>query len=94
MDHSLPLESAPEIDFDNVREDTDETPRRRCYIDYSERKFTALFDFNNITADKDSSNSDNLSDSESNESENEEVPSRKKKVEKNRKWSTLRPKSK
>ena len=47
------------------------------YIDYSERSFIDLLNFNDITADKDSSNSDNKSDCESNASENKEVPSKK-----------------
>ena len=33
MDRSLLVESAPEIDFDKIREDADEKSRR-SYIDY------------------------------------------------------------
>ena len=40
-------------------------------IDYSGHNFTDLFNFNDITADKDSSNPDNENDSQSNESEND-----------------------
>ena len=76
MGRSLPVEPAPEINFDNVWEDPDETSRRSC-IDYSEPNVTDLFSFNDITVDKDNNNSDNESDNESNESDNEEVPSKK-----------------
>ena len=76
MNHSLPVESNLEINFDSVPEGADETSRS-SYIGYSERSFTNLFNFNVITADKDSSNPDNESDSESNESEKEEVASKK-----------------
>ena len=77
MDRSLPAEFAPEIDFEK--------------LDYSEHNFTDLFNFNDITADKDSSNSDNKNDRES---KNEETLLQKKKVEKNTKWSTSKSKSK
>ena len=47
------------------------------YIDYSEGNFIDLLNFNDITADKDSSNLDNKSECESYASENKEVPSKK-----------------
>lgn len=67
---------------------------RLCYIDYSGHNFSDLFNFNDITADKGSSNSDNESNSESNEIKNEVVPSKKMEAEKNRKWPTLKLKLK
>ena len=73
------MESQPEIDFDNVREEAGKK-LRHSYIDYSECNFTDLFNSNDITADKDSNNSDKESDSESNESVNEEVVLSKKKM--------------
>lgn len=62
--------------------------------DIGSNKIRDLFNFNNITADKGSSNSDNESHSESNEIENEVVPSKKIEAEKNRKWPTLKLKLK
>ena len=45
MDSSLPVESTPQIDFENRRdEDVDETSRKGD-VDYSERNFTDLFIF-------------------------------------------------
>lgn len=73
------MESESEIDFNNVREEADKK-LRHSYIDYSECNFTDLFNSNDITADKDSNNSDKESDSESNESVNEEVVLSKKKM--------------
>ena len=46
-------------------------------MDYSNPRLTDLFNFNDITLDKDSCNSGNESDNKSTESENEEVPSKK-----------------
>lgn len=62
--------------------------------DTGSNKIRDLFNFNNITADKGCSNSDNESHSESNEIENEVVPSKKMEAEKNRKWPTLKLKLK
>ena len=40
MTRSLPVESTPQIDFENTRDqDVDETSRKG-YVDYSERNFT------------------------------------------------------
>ena len=69
-------ESYPEIDFDIVQEDAGETSRP-SYIDYFQYSFTDLFTFHDITADKDSSNSNNEGDRESYKSVNEEVPLKK-----------------
>ena len=63
----MSVESAPEIDFGNVQEDTDEISRY-SYIDCSKCNFTDLCNFNNITVDQCISNSNNKIDSESNES--------------------------
>ena len=49
-------------------------------MDYSNPRLTDLFNFNDITLDKDSCNSGNESGNKSNESENEEVPSKKNKT--------------
>ena len=55
----LTVESLPQIDFENKRnEDADETTRRG-YIDYSECNFTDLFDITNIKESQQSSSSDN-----------------------------------
>ena len=78
---TLLRESYPEIDFDIVQEDSGETSRP-SYIDYFQYSFTDLFSFHDITADKDSSNSNNESDHESYKSENEEVPLKKVDIEK------------
>ena len=86
MDHSLPVESTPQIDFENTRdEDVDETSRKG-YVDYSERSFTYLFnihDYNNIGEDQHSNCSDQESDTGTNESEADEVLPKKRKRENN-----------
>ena len=69
-------ESYPEIDFDIVQEDSGETSRP-SYIDYFQYSFTDLFSSHDITADKNSSNSNNEGDRESYKSVNEEVPLKK-----------------
>ena len=80
IDHSLPVESTPQIDIENTQnEDVDET-LRKCYVDYSERNFTDLFnvpDYNNSNEDQHSSSSDNESDIGTNESGADEVPPKK-----------------
>ena len=43
-------------DFDNIQEASDDL-LRRSYVDHLERNFTDLFNFNNIAADEDSSDS-------------------------------------
>ena len=71
MDRSSPVESTPQTDFENTRdEDVDETSRKN-YVDYSERIFTDLFyipDYSNTDEDQHSSCSDNESDTGINES--------------------------
>ena len=71
MDRSSPVESTPQTDFENTRdEDIDETSRK-SYVDYSERIFTDLFyipDYSNTDEDQHSSCSDNESDTGINES--------------------------
>ena len=93
IDHSLPVESIPQIDFGNtLDEDVDESSRKG-YVDYSECNFTDLFnipDYNNIDEDKNGSCSENGT----NESEADEVLPKKRKKEKNSKWSATKPKSK
>ena len=97
MDRSLPVESTPQIDLKNTRdEDVGET-LRKGYIDYSERNFTDLFnipDHNNIDEDQHSSCLDIESDPGTNVSEADEVPPKKGKRENNSKWSATKPKSK
>ena len=60
-------------------------------MDYSNPRLTDLFNFNDITLDKDSCNSGNESDNKSNESENEEVPS--KKIKRGEKWKMINVKT-
>ena len=71
VDRSSPVESTPQTDFENTRdEDVDETSRK-SYVDYSERIFTDLFyipDYSNTDEDQRSSCSDNESDTGINES--------------------------
>ena len=43
-------------DFDNIQEASGDL-LRRSYVDHLERNFTDLFNFNNIAADEDSSDS-------------------------------------
>ena len=97
MDRSLPVESTPQIDFENTRdEDVDETSREG-YLDCSERNFTNLFNiphYKNIDKDQHSSCSDNESGTGTNESEADEVPPKKRKRENNSKWSARKPRSK
>lgn len=71
-------------DFDNIQEASDDLSRR-TYVDHSERNFTDLFNFNNIAADKDSSDSVKERDSESNEREKWRSALGKKWVEENTK---------
>ena len=97
MDRSLPVESTPQIDFENTRDEDVDITSRKGYVDYSERNFTDLFnipDYNNIDEDQYSSCSDNESDAGTNESEADEVPPKKRKRENNSKWSATKPKSK
>ena len=80
MDRSLLVESTPQIDFKNTRnEDVDETSRKGN-VDYSECNFTDLFNIpNNIDEDQHSSFSDNESDTKTNENETDEGPPKKRK---------------
>ena len=97
MDRSLPVESTPQIDFENTRDEDVDITSRKGYVDYSERNFTDLFnisDDNNIDEDQYSRCSDNESDAGTNESEADEVPPKKRKRENNSKWSATKPKSK
>ena len=51
MDHSLPVESTSQIDFENTRDEYVDETSRKGYVDYSECNFTDLFnipDYNNI----------------------------------------------
>ena len=95
MDRSLPLESTPQIDYKNIRdEDVDETSRKG-YADYSERNFTDLFnilDYNNIDGDQHSSCSDNERDTGTNEIEAGKLPPKKGKRENNSRWLATKPK--
>ena len=88
MDRLLPVESTPQIDLKNTRdEDVNETSRKG-YVDCPERNFTDLFnipDYNNIDEDQHRSCSDNEKDTETNENEAGEVPLKKKKRENNSK---------
>ena len=82
MDHSLPVESTPQIDFENTwDEDVNETSRKG-HVDYSKCNFTYLFniwDYNNVDEDQHSSCSDNESGTETNENEADEVPPKREK---------------
>ena len=95
MDRSFPVESTPQIDFENTRdEDVDETSGKG-HVDYSELSFTDLFnipDYNNIDEDQHSSCSDNESDTGTNERVTDEEPP--KKTENNSKWSVTKTKIK
>ena len=63
-------------DFDNIQEASDDLSRR-SYVDHSERNFTDLFNFNNIAAGKDSSDSAKNVTVKVMNVRNEEAPSKK-----------------
>ena len=84
MDRFLSVESLPEIDFQNTRNENADEKARRGYINYSERNSIDLFDVTNINENEQRSSSDNenKSDYGSDKNEADEVPSKKKKTEK------------
>ena len=58
MDRSLPVESTPQIDFENTWDENVDEVSGKGYVDYPECSFTDLFnipDYNNIDKDQHSS---------------------------------------
>ena len=90
MDCLLPVESTPQIDFENKRdEDVDETSRKG-YVDYSELNFADLFnipDYNNIDENQHSSCLAKESATKTNENETDEEPPKKRNRKNNSKCS-------
>ena len=85
MDHLLPVESLPQIDFEKTRNEEADEIARWVSIDQAECNFSDLFDITKTNEDQQSSSdNENESDNGSDENETNKASSKRKKTKKSK----------